>query len=316
MATKYTNSKLVSETYASPHFDDRKGQKITKITVHHAAGKASLSTLGRIFTVNQASANYGIDNNGKIGMFVEEKNRAWTSSNAANDYAAVTIEVSNSTLGPDWKISDKAWNALVTLCVDICKRNGIKKLNYTGDSTGNLTRHNMFIATLCPGPYLQKRFPELAATVNAKLKGNDVVKPQEEPTTKDIFKVQLTDNFNTKTAANKAVTALKEKKHTGVVVAVDGYFKVQIGAYTVKANAEKMLNTLRSEKFDAEIVTKTGSVVVEPTKISYRVQPNDALSLIAQKYQTSVNKIVKDNKIQNPNMIYVNQVLTIYPGVK
>jgi LysM repeat protein len=110
-------------------------------------------------------------------MYVEEKDRAWTSSNADNDHQAVTIEVANDKIGGDWHVSDKALASLIDLCVDICKRNGIKKLNYTGDKNGNLTRHNMFAATACPGPYLQSKFPYIANEVNKRL----TAKPEPKP---------------------------------------------------------------------------------------------------------------------------------------
>jgi peptidoglycan hydrolase-like protein with peptidoglycan-binding domain len=116
-----------------------------------------------------ASAHYGIDSKGRIGMFVEEQYRAITSSSTANDEVAVTIEVANSSGAPDWKISDAAYEALINLCVDICKRNNIESLDYTGDKNGNLTRHNMFANTTCPGPYLQGKFSDIAREVNARL---------------------------------------------------------------------------------------------------------------------------------------------------
>lgn len=173
-----SNSSLVGYTQLSPHKRSRNGKKISKITIHHAAVvNASLEGLARGFSgKNVVSANYGIDSNGKIGLFVEEEYRAITSSSTANDCEAVTIEVANSSAGPDWKISDKAYAALINLCVDICKRNNIKALDYTGDKTGNLTRHNMFTKTACPGPYLQGKFSEIAKEVNKKL--NASVAPQ------------------------------------------------------------------------------------------------------------------------------------------
>ena len=75
-------------------------------------------------------ANYGIDSKGRVGLYVEEKNRAWTSSSPDNDNMAVTIEVANDEIGGDWHVSDKALEKLIDLCVDICKRNGIEKLNF------------------------------------------------------------------------------------------------------------------------------------------------------------------------------------------
>lgn len=116
------------------------------------------------------SANYYIGNGGEIVLGVDESRRAWTSSNRDNDYQAVTIEVSNSIAKDPWTVSDKAYKALIELCVDICRRNGIKQLTWTGDSTGTLTCHYMFAATACPGTYLKNKMPDIARTVNARLR--------------------------------------------------------------------------------------------------------------------------------------------------
>jgi len=162
----------VDFTQISPNSNPR-NKPITKITPHHMAGNASIETLGRLFADPKrgGSANYGIGTDGRVGLYVEEKDRAWTSSNAENDHQAITIEVANDEKGGNWHVSDVALNKLIELCVDICKRNKIEKLNYTGDKTGNLTRHNMFAATACPGPYLQSKFPYIAETVNKILSG-------------------------------------------------------------------------------------------------------------------------------------------------
>lgn len=144
------------------------------------AGNLSVETCGRVFQTTNASANYGIDSNGRVGMYVEEHNRAWTSSNADNDHQAVTIEVANDRIGGDWHVSDKALMKLIYLCADICKRNGIKQLHFTGDASGNLTMHKWFAATACPGPYLESKFPYIASEVNKILTSAETtLKPAE-----------------------------------------------------------------------------------------------------------------------------------------
>lgn len=165
-----SNSSLVCYTLISPNNNPRK-RKIDKITIHHMAGNLSVEACGRVFQPRsrRASSNYGVGTDGRIGLYVEEKNRAWTSSNAANDHRAVTIEVANDGGAPDWHVSDKALEATIALCVDICQRNGIPALNYTGDKTGNLTIHKWFKATNCPGPYLESCLPHIAAEVNRRL---------------------------------------------------------------------------------------------------------------------------------------------------
>ena len=162
------NSNLVNYKHLSPYYNPRNRQ-IQKITIHHMAGNLSVETCGQVFQTRKASANYGVGSDGRVGLYVEERNRAWTSSNADNDHQAVTIEVANDQIGGDWHVSDKALGKLIELCVDICKRNGIKQLNFTGSKSGNLTMHKWFAATECPGRYLESQFPYIAAEVNRKL---------------------------------------------------------------------------------------------------------------------------------------------------
>ncbi len=163
----------VIEAHSSNYSKGRNGKKVCKITPHHAAGVLSAEQLAKIFqnSSRNASANYCIGNDGETVCGVSEENRAWTSGSRNNDNQAITIEVSNSENGGEWRISEEAWNSLVKLCVDICKRYDFK-LIYDGTPNGSLTRHNMFQATNCPGPYLQSRFAELANVVNAQLEDN------------------------------------------------------------------------------------------------------------------------------------------------
>ena len=160
----------------------RRGYKICKITPHHMAGKLTARQCGNIFANpnRQASSNYGIGYDGEIACYVDEENRAWTSSNRENDCQAITIEVANSANGGNWPISDAAWNSLVKLCVDICRRYNFR-LTYDGTKNGSLTRHDMFANTNCPGPTLGGRFKELADTVNAQLDGGSIPTPAPAP---------------------------------------------------------------------------------------------------------------------------------------
>ena len=165
-----SSSKLVNYTRISPNSSVRTG-KISKITIHHMAGNCSVEACGAIFASSerQASSNYGIGTDGRVGQYVDESRRAWTSSNRENDNMAVTIEVANCGGAPNWPVSDKALEATINLCVDICQRNGIPKLNFTGGKDGNLTMHKWFANTQCPGPYLESKFSYIADEVNKRL---------------------------------------------------------------------------------------------------------------------------------------------------
>ena len=169
-----SNSSLVNYTKISPHSNNPRNNSIRKITIHHMAGDLSVQRCGDVFQTREASANYGIDSDGRVGMFVEERNRSWASSSPSNDNQAVTIEVANDGGAPNWHVSDTAINKLIDLCVDICQRNHIAKLNFTGNADGNLTMHRYFAQTTCPGPYLMSKFPMIAEKVNARLGGTSV----------------------------------------------------------------------------------------------------------------------------------------------
>lgn len=174
-----SNSPLVTYTRLSPNCTKPRNHKIDTITIHHMAGTLSVETCGAVFSdpKRKASANYGVGFDGRIGLFVDEGCRSWASSDPANDHRAVTIEVANCGRGPDWPVSDKVYSALVELLADICKRNKIVKLVWSpnksdrvGHKNGcNMTVHQDFMATLCPGPYLMKKMGDIARDVNAKL---------------------------------------------------------------------------------------------------------------------------------------------------
>lgn len=201
-----SNSPLVNYTLISPNKTSPRKNAIDKITIHHMAGNMTVEACGKLFQTKKASSNYGIGTDGRVGMYVEEKDRSWCSSSGnqsgSNDHRAVTIECANNSGAPNWTVSDKAYAKLIDLCVDICKRNGIPELRWTGDASGNLTIHKFFAATACPGAYLEKRMPDIAREVNARL---NTAKPlSNDP-------VRMVMGYASSGDVKKVETMLKEK---------------------------------------------------------------------------------------------------------
>lgn len=186
-----SRSELVDYIKISPNSTNPRNHKIDSIVIHHMAGNLSVESCGAVFAQasRQASSNYGIGSDGRVGLYVEEKNRSWCSSNRDVDQKSITIEVANCETGGEWPVSEKAYAKLIDLCVDICKRNGIPKLNFTGDRSGNLLMHKYYAATQCPGPYLEKRFPDIAQKVNERLGAEPVAKDE-----KRVDKAEKTEN--------------------------------------------------------------------------------------------------------------------------
>lgn len=182
----FTNSKLVNYTRISPNRTKNRQHAIDTITIHCVVGQCSVETLGNVFAKEsrQASSNYGIGYDGRIGMYVEEKDRSWCTSSGSNDHRAVTIEVASDTFAP-YAVNDKAYASLINLVTDICERNHIKELKWKADksligqtSKQNMTVHRWFAATACPGDYLYNRMGDIANKVNVRL--NNAVSESSE----------------------------------------------------------------------------------------------------------------------------------------
>lgn len=179
-----SNSSLATYKLLSPNHSGQRTMPIDRITPHCVVGQLSAAGICGCFTSSsvQASCNYGIGKDGDIGLCVEEKNRSWCTSSNANDQRAVTIECASDRTDP-YAFTDKCYNSLINLCVDICKRNGKKKLIWFGDKTKTLnyspksdemilTVHRWFANKACPGDWMYARMSDLANKVTAKLSGN------------------------------------------------------------------------------------------------------------------------------------------------
>jgi hypothetical protein len=180
MAT-YSNSPLVSYTKLSPNHSGQRTHSIDRITPHCVVGQVSVESLGNIFAnkSRQASCQYGIGADGRVGNYCEEKNRSWCSSSEANDQRAVTIECASDATAP-YAFKSVVYNKLIDLCVDICKRNGKNVLIWFGDRNKTLnykpkpnemilTVHRWFAPKSCPGDWMYARMGDLAKKVSERL---------------------------------------------------------------------------------------------------------------------------------------------------
>ena len=260
-----SNSPLVSYTKISPNKNSPRNHKIDTITIHCVVGQCSVETLGNEFAreSKEASSNYGIGYDGRIGMYVEEKDRSWCSSNSENDNRAITIECASDTTHP-YAINDKVYKALIELCADICKRNNIKELKWKADKKligqvdkQNMTVHRWFAAKACPGDYIYSRLGKIASEVNNKLNGT---KTSGTTTSSTLYRVQ-TGAFSNEKNAKAMLDKIKKSGFDAIIVKSDKLFKVQIGAFSNKSNAEKLAAKLTSAGFKSYVTTKGGKTV-------------------------------------------------------
>lgn len=244
----YTNSSMVVYKKLSPNHSGQRTHSIDRITPHCVVGQCTAEGLGEWFEKKstQASSNYGIDRDGRVALYVEEKNRSWCSSSNANDQRAITIECASDTTEP-YAFRDVVYKKLIELCIDICKRNGKNKLIWFGDKDKTLnyspksgemilTVHRWFANKSCPGNWMYARMGNLAEKVTKALQGSS-----DEPTEpeKSVDKTSI-----------KWYRVRKTWKDS----------KTQKGAYKILDNAKKCADQNPGYKvFDAD-----GKVVYEP----------------------------------------------------
>lgn len=233
----------------------RNGVAIKKVTIHHMAGKQTGKKCALMHRdgSREASANYYIGYDGEIVGGVDETRRSWCSSSRENDYQAITIEVSNETCAPTWTISAKAYDSLIALCADICRRYGIVPA-YNGTKNASFTEHRMFVATLCPGPYIHDRMSMIVADIQKALKPAEPV--NTNPTQpKVIYRVQV-GAFTVKKNADNIAKKLQEKGYPVIIKKEDKYYRVQVGAFAVKKNADEMAKKLKADGYS--VIVKKG----------------------------------------------------------
>lgn len=250
-----SNSPLINGTVLDPSCSpDRKignrEYKIRKITIHHngvAAPCTGTAIAKGLAAKSGGSANYCIGYQGDIILSVPEEKRAWTSSNRYNDAEAVTIEVSNIKGEPNWEVSDISYQRLIDLCVDICRRNGMPGLVWTGKSDGTLTTHNMFAATKCPGPYLYSKMPEIAAEVTRRVQelsnepaASDIQKPtapvEEKPEKPHAITNTTSDGYS-------PALYFEEGHRKGTTLTVTARSGLNCRVNAGKSNANKIITT-------------------------------------------------------------------------
>lgn len=223
-----SNSKLASVTLISPNKNSPRNKPIDRISIHCFVGQVTAKRGCEVFqpTSKKASCNYVVGYDGSIGLCVDEGDRSWCTSSAANDHRAVTIETASDNKDP-YAVTDKAYAALLDLVEDICRRNGKTKLLWLGDKDKTLafkpaademvlTVHRWFANKACPGQYLLDRHPEIAAEVTRRLGG--------DAQTSGTGTTQATDNLYRvrKTWADA---------------------KSQVGAYKSLANAKRAVDS-------------------------------------------------------------------------
>ena len=218
-----TNSTMISYTKLSPNNSGKRTMNIDRITPHCVVGQCSVETLGEIFSdpSRKASSNYGIGFDGRVGMYVQEYMRSWCSSSSENDQRSVTIECASDTNEP-YRMNDAVYKTLVKLCIDICRRNSKTVLLWFDDKEKTLA--------YCP------KSNEMVLTVHRWFANKS-----------------CPGNWLYSRLGSLSETVTKELSVT--VEHNNDLYRVQVGAFRNKQNAENYLAKIKKAGFNDAFIT-------------------------------------------------------------
>lgn len=173
--------------YSGNFTKGRGNRKIQKVTIHHMAAHWTASRCGQSFQnkEKEASTHYGIGYEGEIAQYVSEEDTAWSDGNWDSNQTSVSIECANELVGEPWPVSDATLESLVLLLADISFRNG---LGYFVKGE-NLTWHQMYRATACPGAYLLSKIDWIIERSNMLIAQKKETLPTQEKTAVPSYQV-------------------------------------------------------------------------------------------------------------------------------
>lgn len=310
---KMSNSSLVSYTKISPNKTSPRNHVIDTISIHCMAGNLSVETCGKLFAKSskQASSNYGIGTDGRIALYVDEKDRSWCTSSASNDNRAITIEVANNGGAPDWPVSDAAMASLIKLCADICKRNGIKELKWQANKNligqvdkQNMTVHRWFAAKACPGNYLYNKHSYIASEVNKLLGVSTTTTPTTNNTDSNSSSNTYTTDFKVGDVIKlvEGATYYNGKKIPSWVMKSTLYYRGinnngiifstrKTGAITGTVNPEMVISASGTSSSSTSSTTAY-KVKITATALNVRKAPNTSSAIVTSVKKNQVYTIV------------------------
>lgn len=249
-------SNLATVVDLSPNHSGKRTHEVDRITPHCFVGQVTAKRGCQVFkpSKKQASCNYVVGYDGSVGCSVDEDNRSWCTSSAPNDQRAVTIEVASETVNP-YAIRDAAYDSLKKLMIDIMRRYGKSRLVFIADKKTALAYE--------PKPH-EMLITEHRWFANKACPGAHILSILQDLTDsvnrelasddilyRPIYRVQV-GAFQYKANANRMLKMVKDAGFGDAYInSTDGYHRVQIGAYTNKANAAVMRQKVKAAGFDA-----------------------------------------------------------------
>lgn len=140
----------------------RGGHKIDKILIHHNSGRLTTRGCWDTWQTRQASAHYQVEESGRIGQLVWDRDTAWHASNWKANQTSIGIEHANNDTKA-WTISPATLEAGAHLVAALCKAYKLGRPEWLK----NVYPHQYFANTDCPGQIAHSQRAQYMARAQA-----------------------------------------------------------------------------------------------------------------------------------------------------
>lgn len=136
--------------------------KKKSVTLHHNGGRLSHQGVLNVWKVRPASAHFDVDAFARVAQYVKTLEYAWAVANTEGNQETISIEMCNSTLGPDWEVAEVTWQEAARLA-------GWLHAHVIGvrPTSRTLFVHHHWYQTSCAGPYIDKMYGKILLAAQA-----------------------------------------------------------------------------------------------------------------------------------------------------
>lgn len=170
----------------------KRTKNVQSITLHHCAGFFEPSLRFLTKQSFNTSAHFMIQDADCVLMNGPSERACWSDGNDYYNYTTVSIEMANSSLAPNWGITEGTLRKTAELCADLARFYGLGKLVLHKNIVLHTNVADARWATACPGPTGISRAPDVVRWAN-EINGYGSSSPAPKPSSSNnSFLVQVT----------------------------------------------------------------------------------------------------------------------------
>lgn len=232
----------ISKSYSSPLVTrvvpcvtndwQKRVHNVKFITLHHCAGWFDNSLHHLTKNKTYTSAHFLINNNEVVLMNGPSERACWSDANEWYNERTVSIEMTNSSLAPNWGISEGTLRKTAELVADLARFYGLGKLTLNKNVVLHKNVAAPHLPTSCPGPTGSARAQDIVNWAN-EINGHKASTSVSKPSTGSFLAKVTASALNVRSEPNtnsRINTVIRDKGTYTITDQKGAWGKLKSGA--------------------------------------------------------------------------------------